>query len=90
MQKECSTLPTANEQKCRSQPDSTRAAIATWDDLPNDAQVNVKVVALVTGTSVPTVWRHARIGLLPAPRHFGGSTRWNVGELRAVLRRKSA
>ncbi|TXI25335.1 MAG: transcriptional regulator [Nitrosomonas sp.] len=64
--------------------------MAIWDDLPNDAQVDVRVVAVMTGTSVPTVWRHARIGLLPAPRHFGGSTRWNVGELREMLRGKSA
>ncbi|WP_081896865.1 MULTISPECIES: helix-turn-helix transcriptional regulator [Burkholderia] len=56
-------------------------SLAEW--LQETSQV--RTVAGLFGISVPTVWRHARSGKLPAPRKIGSSTRWNVGELRAVL-----
>ncbi|MFL9930881.1 transcriptional regulator [Paraburkholderia sp. RL18-103-BIB-C] len=62
-------------------------SLATWPVLPDDAYVDVRVVAGLFGCAIPTVWRRARTGLLPTPRKFGSSTRWNVGELRAVLTR---
>ena len=60
-------------------------ALATFDQMPASACVDVHVVAGLFHIATQTVWRRARAGELPKPRKFGGSTRWNVGELRAVL-----
>ncbi|MFM0243034.1 helix-turn-helix transcriptional regulator [Paraburkholderia phytofirmans] len=60
-------------------------SLAAWPTLPDDAYVDVRVVAGLFGCAVPTVWRRVRAGLIPNPRKFGSSTRWNVGALRAVL-----
>lgn len=60
-------------------------ALQQFDQLPDAAHVDVRTVAGLFGISVPTVWRHARSGKLPAPRKIGASTRWNVAELRAIL-----
>ncbi|MEK6383055.1 MAG: helix-turn-helix domain-containing protein [Paraburkholderia tropica] len=60
-------------------------ALQQFDQLPDAAEVDVRTVAGLFGISVPTVWRHARSGRLPAPRKIGASTRWNVAELRALL-----
>jgi predicted DNA-binding transcriptional regulator AlpA len=60
-------------------------ALITLDSLPNSAHVDVRVVAGLYGCSVPTVWRRVTAKLIPAPRKFGSSTRWNLGELRAAI-----
>ncbi|RDK01630.1 helix-turn-helix transcriptional regulator [Paraburkholderia lacunae] len=59
--------------------------LKNFDSLPNAAAVDVHTVAALCGCSVATAWDRARRGVLPKPRKIGGSTRWNVGELRAVL-----
>jgi len=59
--------------------------LAGFDDLPDDAQVDVKVLAALRSAGISTVWLHVRKGLLPQPRRFGGSTRWRVGDIRAAL-----
>ncbi len=56
-----------------------------FDKLPDVAAVDVRTVAALYGCAVSTVWELSRRGALPKPRKFGGSTRWNVGELRAAL-----
>jgi predicted DNA-binding transcriptional regulator AlpA len=56
-----------------------------FDALPNAAGVNVRAVAVILGCSIATVWNRAKRGDIPQPRKIGGSTLWNVGELRAVL-----
>jgi hypothetical protein len=56
-----------------------------FDALPNAASVDVKTVADLFDVHVATVWVRASNGSLPKPRKFGGSTRWNVGELRGLL-----
>lgn len=56
-----------------------------FDRLPNAAAVDVHTVAAVCGCHVATVWGRVQRGTLPAPFKIGGSTRWNVGELRKVL-----
>jgi predicted DNA-binding transcriptional regulator AlpA len=66
-----STLPTALQQ---------------FDQLPNSANVRLPVVTALFGCSAPTVWRRVKSGAIPAPRKYGGTTAWNVGELRVVLR----
>ncbi len=59
---------------------------ANFDALPNAAHVDVNVVAALFGCKVPTIWARLRRHQLPKPRKFGAHTRWNVGELRALLR----
>lgn len=54
-----------------------------FDRLPDSAFVDVRTVATVLGTSVPSVWRWARIGRIPRPAKLSpGSSRWHVGALR--------
>lgn len=61
------------------------SSLAGFDDLPDSAHVDVTTVASLRGCSVPSVWRHARLGLLPKPHRVGlRMARWNVGELRAA------
>lgn len=62
-----------------------RDTIKDFDSLPNAAAVDDKTVAALCGCHVATVWERSKNGKLPRPRKIGGSTRWNVGELRAVL-----
>jgi predicted DNA-binding transcriptional regulator AlpA len=63
-------------------PDAAR----NFDSLPDAANVRDKVVALLYGCSVPTVWRMSKDGRLPRPRKLSDRvTAWNVGELRAAL-----
>ena len=56
-----------------------------FDNLPNAAHVDVHVVAALFGCKPSTVWARLRRRELPKPKKFGSHTRWNVGELRAVL-----
>lgn len=58
---------------------------ANFDSLPNAAGVDAKTVAALFGCSVSAVWDRLSRGIIPKPRKFGGSTRWNVGELRAFM-----
>lgn len=59
--------------------------LKNFDSLPNSACVDDKTVAALCGCNPSTVWERSKRGALPKPRKIGGSTRWNVGELRAVL-----
>jgi predicted DNA-binding transcriptional regulator AlpA len=69
----------------------TREAIQHFDTLPNSAHVRLPVVCALFGCGPATVWRHARLKLLPDPRKLSPKiTAWNVGELRAALRRPTA
>ncbi|RQZ93668.1 transcriptional regulator [Burkholderia cenocepacia] len=64
---------------------NTKDKLKNFDSLPNAASVDVHVVAALCGCSVSTAWKRSSRGALPKPRKIGGSTLWNVGELRAVL-----
>jgi predicted DNA-binding transcriptional regulator AlpA len=67
-------------------PKSGPLGVKAFDDLPDSANVPVKVVGALFGCSTATVWRWVRSGHLVAPHRFGlRSTRWSVGELRAAL-----
>lgn len=61
------------------------AALEHFDKLPDSAGARVPVVAALFSVSVPTVWRWARDGHLPAPMKRGGVTLWRVGDLRRAL-----
>lgn len=56
-----------------------------FNKAPDTAKARVNTVAALFGVSVPTVWRRARAGLIPAPHKIGGTTVWNVGDLRRAL-----
>ncbi len=60
--------------------------LATFDELPNAAHVDVSVVAALFGCKTPTIWARLRRNELPKPKKFGSHTRWNVGELRTALK----
>ncbi|MBB5458696.1 AlpA family transcriptional regulator [Paraburkholderia sp. Cpub6] len=67
-------------------PAKTQAeTLASFNDLPDEAHVDVRVVGALYGIATPTVWRRVRDGSIAKPRKFGASSRWNVGELRAAL-----
>ncbi|WP_310460685.1 helix-turn-helix domain-containing protein [Sphaerotilus sp.] len=59
--------------------------LKSFNDAPDTAKTRVGTVAALFGISVPTVWRRARAGLIPAPHKIGGTTVWNVGDLRRAL-----
>jgi predicted DNA-binding transcriptional regulator AlpA len=61
-----------------------------FDRLPNAAGVSAKTVAELCGCHISTVWERSKAGKFPKPRLIGGSARWNVGELRAVLQGEAA
>lgn len=65
-------------------------ALVGFEHLPRCAHVRVKVVSKLLGVSVPSVWRYARLNLIPAPKTIGpNATGWNVGEIRDYLERLS-
>jgi predicted DNA-binding transcriptional regulator AlpA len=65
--------------------------LTQFDRLPNEAYVKQPVVEALFAISHSTLWRRIRSRDLPAPTKFGGRTsRWNVGQLRAVLARFTA
>ncbi|KDB05007.1 AlpA family transcriptional regulator [Defluviimonas sp. 20V17] len=37
------------------------------------------------GCGISTVWRWAKIGVLPKPVKIGGSTRWRRADIEAVI-----
>lgn len=60
--------------------------LENFDKLPDSANVRVATVAGLFGYSIPTVWRNARLGLIPKPRKLSERvTAWNVGDLRKAL-----
>lgn len=69
---------------------SDTQALQNFDSLPNAAGVSDSVVAALCGCNVSTVWERAKRGALPKPIKIGGSTRWNVGELRKYLMPEAA
>ncbi len=62
-----------------------QSALNNFDQLPDSAEVSVRVIAARHSISNPTVWRWTIAGKLPQPIRRGGVTRWNVGELRRAL-----
>lgn len=70
-----------------STPPRIPPALAAFDSLPDAANVDVTVVSQLFGCGVSTVWARLKRNdsIMPRPRKFGNSTRWNVGQLRAAL-----
>jgi predicted DNA-binding transcriptional regulator AlpA len=61
------------------------SALTNFQHLPDDALARVATVRALFDCSVPTVWRWAKNGRLPAPVRVGGVTGWRVGDLRKIL-----
>ena len=61
------------------------SALSNFNNLPDDALARVATVRVLFDCSVPTVWRWAKTGKLPAPVRVGGITGWRVGDLRKIL-----
>lgn len=59
--------------------------LSDFDSRPDESLARVKTVSALFDCSVPTVWRWARTGRLPAPLRVGGVTGWRVGDLRRIL-----
>jgi predicted DNA-binding transcriptional regulator AlpA len=64
-----------------------RETLQQFATMPNEAGVRLPVVCALTGNSPATVWRHVRLGILPAPRKLSVKvTTWVVGDLREALK----
>jgi predicted DNA-binding transcriptional regulator AlpA len=61
------------------------ASVTRFNDLPDDARVDVQAVAVLFGRSVNSIWRDVKSGRVPQPHKHGRSTRWRVGDIRAAL-----
>ena len=62
-----------------------QSALSNFNTLPDDALARVATVRVLFDCSVPTIWRWAKNGTLPAPISVGGVTGWRVGDLRKIL-----
>ncbi len=61
-------------------------ALRNFDLMPDAALIPDKIVAAVLGCSVPSVWRMAKDGRIPAPvRPSVRMTRWVVGGIREAM-----
>lgn len=78
------------EPSSKPESDGIPEALKHFDSLPDSASVRQPVVAALFACSGTTVWRRVRAGVIPKPRKLGSITAWNVGELRAALKRESA
>jgi len=67
------------------QKEQVLAELASFDHLPDSANVRLPTVKKLYGASSATIWRHAG-KTIPAPRKLTPRiTAWNVGELRMAL-----
>ena len=65
--------------------DRQLSAVVNFKHLPDEALIRVHTVSVLFSCSVPTVWRWAKSGKLPAPVRVVGVTGWQVGPLRKLL-----
>ncbi len=71
--------------------DSIADSLRQFDQMPDAGYVSVKVCARLFDIGVASIWRWVKAGTFPAPKQIGGNTtRWNVGEVRAFMKRTQA
>lgn len=68
-----------------TQPGEIPFALANFKNLPDEARVDIGVVAQLFGIGHSTVWAWLKQQRLPQPVREGKTTRWTVGSLRAKL-----
>lgn len=61
------------------------STVIQFDTLPEAAFIDARTVCALLMCGNTSLWRHVHAGRLPAPKKFGRSSRWNVGELRRAL-----
>lgn len=62
------------------------SALQHFSSLPPEANVRLPIVKSLFSVASATVWRWSKNGILPAPiKLSGGTTVWNVGQLRETL-----
>lgn len=62
-------------------------ALERFPSLPDDALINIQVLSvLLGGRSKASIWRDVARGRLAPPIKIGGSSRFTVGNVRAVLK----
>lgn len=68
-------------------PERIKRALALFQDLPDDALVEVRLVSALIGRSIASIWRDVGQGRLARPLRVGvRSTRWRAGDVRAAMR----
>lgn len=61
-------------------------ALASFDQLPNSANVRLPIVMRLYGISSASVWRGVKAGIIPKPRKLTPrTTAWLVRDLREAL-----
>ena len=67
------------------------ASLATFTNLPADANIRLPVMLCLYGCSRATLYRHIQKGVAPKPHRLGERTSvWQVGEDREALRKINA
>ena len=64
--------------------------IEILESLPDDAQVSVSETCLLLHRSRQSLYRDIAAGHIPKPRKFGRSTRFRLGDIRALCRGATA
>ena len=78
-------------EKSRTKRPAIYPLLEGFDELPNSAHVDAKVVNALMGWSNSTTWRRVKAGQLAQPVRLGArTTRWRVGDLRNFLEEISA
>lgn len=75
------TLEAPDEQESPKLPKQFR----NIDELPDTSLLALPYVSQLLGISSNTIWRWSRSGLLK-PIRIGSSTRWQLGDLRSMIR----
>lgn len=63
----------------------SQSNFSDFDHLPDGSLVDLQVVLRLLSISRPTIYRHIKNGLVPAPRKIGGRVLWRVGDLRKFI-----
>jgi predicted DNA-binding transcriptional regulator AlpA len=64
---------------------NAQEAIKRFSDLPDAAHVSARTAATIIGMSEATIWRMAKAGKLTAKKVGEKATRFQVGEIRALV-----
>jgi len=60
--------------------------VRNFDNLPDDALLDVRDVGTLVSRSRASLWRDVKSGRLPQPIAIGGAKRWRVEDVRAYLK----